>query len=223
MFNLLKEIYFKRYKALTQIWFCVRLTKPLWGMRVKLHLATFFFFFNKDSEQRPGDLLKTPQLELAESGHEIQVSCHKISTYSPYSLPVSQMHPQGPFASGMANHRWSGHGQWGQGCTLASSALIIWGMVVQSDPWYLELHPTYSSSVSSEERLRRRGVVRMRRRRRNKSQEVGRIVVNGQMIQKAEPDMKRTVRGRKKFSLTSLSDIKNLFVIHWIVYPLLPW
>ena len=173
-------------------------------MRVKLHLATFFFFFNKDSEQRPGDLLKTPQLELAESGHEIQVSCHKISTYSPYSLPVSQMHPQGPFASGMANHR----------CTLASSALIIWGMVVQSDPWYLELHPTYSSSVSSEERLRRRGVVRMRRRRRNKSQEVGRIVVNGQMIQKAEPDMKRTVRGRKKFSLTSLSDIKNLFVIH---------
>ena len=105
-------------------------------------------------------------------------------------------------------------GKWRQGCTLASSALIIWGMVVQSDPWYLELHPTYSSSVSSEERLRGRGVVRMRRRRRNKSQEVGRIVINGQMIQKAEPDMKRTVRGRKKFSLTSLSDIKNLFVIH---------
>lgn len=93
-------------------------------------------------------------------------------------------------------------GKWRQGGTLASLALIIWSMVVQSDPWYLELHPTYSGSVSSEERLRGRGVARMRRRRRNKSQEVGRTVINGQMIQKAELDMKRTVRGRKKFSLT---------------------
>lgn len=105
-------------------------------------------------------------------------------------------------------------GKWRQGGTLASLALIIWSMVVQSDPWYLELHPTYSGSISSEERLRGRGVARMRRRRRNKSQEVGRTVINGQMIQKAELDMKRTVRGRKKFSLTSVSDIKNLSVIH---------
>lgn len=93
-------------------------------------------------------------------------------------------------------------GKWRQGGTLASLALIFWSMVVQSHPWYLELHPTYSGSVSSEERLRGRGVARMRRRRRNKSQEVGRTVINGQMIQKAELDMKRTVRGRKKFSLT---------------------
>lgn len=108
-----------------------------------------------------------------------------------------------------------------QGSTLVSLALIIWDMAVQSDPWYLELHPTYSSSISNEERVRGRGVVRMRRRR-HKSREVGRIVINGQMMQKAESDMKRTVRGEKKFSLTSVSDIQNLCVIHWIVYSLLP-
>lgn len=71
----------------------------------------FLKYIYKDSEQRPGDLLKTPLLEAAESGHEIQVSCHKISTYFSYSLPVSQMHPQGPFASGLAHRRWSGCGQ----------------------------------------------------------------------------------------------------------------
>lgn len=66
-----------------------------------------------------------------------------------------------------------------QGSTLASLALTIWDMAVQSDPWYLELHPTYSSSLSNEERVRGRGVVRMRRRRRHKSP---RIVINGQMM-----------------------------------------
>ena len=172
----------------------------------------FFFFFDKDSEQRPGDLLKTPQLELAESGHEIQVSCHKISTYFSYSLPVSQMHPQVPFALGWLITGEVVMGKCRQGSTLASLALTIWDMAVQSDPWYLELHPIYSSSLSNEERVRGRGVVRMRKRRRHKSQEVGRIVINGQMMQKAESNMKRTVRGEK--SLTSVSDIQNLVVIH---------
>lgn len=59
MLKLFKEKYLKRYIALPQTVFCFSLIRPLWGMQVKLRLLCVF---DKDSAQRPGDLLRITEL-----------------------------------------------------------------------------------------------------------------------------------------------------------------
>lgn len=146
MFQLLREKYFKRHKAFTQTLFCFTLTKPLYGMQMKLHLFLFFFFKGLRAEAKLS-ALGSYNWQLAEPGHDIQVpDLQNQCCFLLYSTPSSsQLHPQAPLGLGMAQHmKWSklvygkqlgthiivvSSDQLGHGCTPRKSILLILGVL----------------------------------------------------------------------------------------------